>query len=295
MALTLWHPPIFEVAPAPPPNRSLLAARRRLSRLRPQPALHLAELSSQLERFSFFVLDDFAGRDQAELVSSEVGARALCRVPSGERRGRVHAGQHVSSLRSDVSTWVPVDRAGSTSSSSPALDRLVNRTDALVAALRSEANCAPLAHVTRRSADAQVACYPANGSQYIRHMDNVCTYGAGARCNGRRLTLVYYLNDLKAGAASATTSAADFVRGALRLFNQGPPTSAPLIDIEPSIDRLVGFLSDDRVPHAVLPTMQDRAAVTLWYFDERELKHVKDDGTSPSLHTLTPRADDDTC
>jgi len=135
MALTLWHPPIFEVAPAPPPNRSLLAARRRLSRLRPQPALHLAELSSQLERFSFFVLDDFAGRDQAELVSSEVGARALCRVPSGERRGRVHAGQHVSSLRSDVSTWVPVDRAGSTSSSSPALDRLVNRTDALVAEL----------------------------------------------------------------------------------------------------------------------------------------------------------------
>ena len=40
-------------------------------------------------------------------------------------------------------------------------------------------------------------------------------------------------------------------------------------DVEPLGGRLL-FYSDMRVPHEVLPSYQDRYAVTVWFFDTKE-------------------------
>ena len=34
-----------------------------------------------------------------------------------------------------------------------------------------------------------------NGARYIKHTDNNCKFGDGDTCNGRRLTVLAYLND----------------------------------------------------------------------------------------------------
>ena len=235
-------------------------------------------------------------------MRSDVSSRALC--TSGSNAGQVGTGRVVTALRSDVSAWIRVGGASSasrasrasasstsagarsSSESTRALAWLVNRTDLLVAGLRDHALCEALTNVTWRSADAQLACYSANGTRYVRHMDNVCSAnGVGKQCNGRRLTLVYYLNE----------RSADPSHGALRLFLPGPPSSSPLMDLEPLLDRLVVFFSDERVPHAVLPTgpAQERSAVTLWYFDHAELERASaqrtdsDEGKPPSMPSLS--------
>ena len=108
-----------------------------------------------------------------------------------------------------------------------------------------------------------LAVYPEGGSRYVRHYDNTCTAGVGSRCNGRRLTAVYYLGEEElagdgaedapgdgAGAAS-DSSQAQFTPGALRIFHAGPPTSAPRVDVPATRDRVALFWSDERVPHAV--------------------------------------------
>eukprot|EP00966_Prymnesium_polylepis_P076424 1771483-Prymnesium_polylepis.1 len=76
-------------------------------------------------------------------------------------------------------------------------------TDALVLRLRAhrtsfgveEPGAAGLTNVTWRSRALQVACYPGNSTRYVRHTDNACSGGVGKRCNGRRLTVVGYLNE----------------------------------------------------------------------------------------------------
>lgn len=126
-----------------------------------------------------------------------------------------------------------------------------------------------------------LSLYARGGHKYVRHNDNICEGGEGKQCNGRRLTLVYYMSD-SLGDADAPLSApspppAPFAAGALRLFHRGPPDSEARVDIEPRVDRLVLFWSDLRVPHAVLPTDEehDRYAATLWYFDAEELARAK--------------------
>lgn len=228
------------------------------------------EVGRQLDEHSFAFIDGFLGHELALEVRSIVDARSLCNET--DRGGQVKHGR-VSALRSDVSSWQQVDASGSS-----ALDRLVNQTDKLVSALRDTTAAADLSAVRWRSADAMLACYAPHGSRYVRHLDNVCSRGQGKRCNGRRLTMVYYLND----------PAADAVHGALRLFRQGPPTSEPLVDVEPLLDRLVVFHSDERVPHAVLPTgPNERRAVTMWYFDAAELaRGDESDGAQPRLSAV---------
>ena len=55
--------------------------------------------------------------------------------------------------------------------------------------------------------------------------------------------------------------------GELRLF-VGPAASegcCGFVDVQPLESRLVLFWSDDRAPHAVLPTHRERFAVSCWY------------------------------
>ncbi|EOD24102.1 hypothetical protein EMIHUDRAFT_207210 [Emiliania huxleyi CCMP1516] len=167
MALAVYYPPPLDVGPPPPPSRRLTSARRRLARLRSSPAREALEVARQLEANGFAVLDGFLGAAAMGAVRDELEGRGLC-DSGGAASGQVRSGR-VSALRSDVSRWQRVDGSGGRVGLLRPLDLLANRTDGLVAALRDHAGSAPLA-------------------------DNVCSGGAGARCNGRRATAVYYLN-----------------------------------------------------------------------------------------------------
>ena len=94
----------------------------------------------------------------------------------------------------------------------------------------------------------QVACYPAGGARYVRHLDTRaedCRLGR----KRRRITILYYLNHHVDG-------------GSLRLFF-GEKRST---DITPSFNKLVAFRSES-VPHEVLPCMSHRYAVTVGFRD----------------------------
>mmetsp|Transcript_20142 Transcript_20142/g.67659 ORF Transcript_20142/g.67659 Transcript_20142/m.67659 type:complete len:179 (+) Transcript_20142:138-674(+) len=115
-----------------------------------------------------------------------------------------------------------------------------------------------------------VTCYPGGGARYVRHCDNACDAGEGARCNGRRLTAILYLN----GHWRTDHG------GQLRIYAPGDAEgSEPVAEIAPVLDRLVLFLADRRCPHEVLPACADRYAVTAWFHDRDELQRAREGGT----------------
>ena len=86
---------------------------------------------------------------------------------------------------------------------------------------------------------AMIACYPGNGTRYVKHVDNPIR-------DGRCITSIYYCNDdWRLGRDGGT----------LRLY---PETSLHPVDIDPQADRLVFFWSDHRNPHEVLPAYRHR-------------------------------------
>lgn len=104
---------------------------------------------------------------------------------------------------------------------------------------------------------AMVACYPGNGTGYVRHVDN-------PNRDGRCITCIYYLNKnwdvTKHG-------------GMLQIFPEGKNIVA---NIEPLFDRLLIFWSDRRNPHEVKPAFATRYAITVWYFDAKERAEAKE-------------------
>ncbi|KAJ8403699.1 hypothetical protein AAFF_G00345670 [Aldrovandia affinis] len=104
---------------------------------------------------------------------------------------------------------------------------------------------------------AMVACYPGNGTSYVRHVDN-------PNGDGRCITCIYYLNkdwDVKVHG------------GMLQIYPEGRNMVA---NIEPLFDRLLIFWSDRRNPHEVKPAYATRYAITVWYFDAKERAEAKE-------------------
>ena len=292
--LAVWRPPLFDVGPAPAPDRRIIAASRRLDRLRRTQPLWstaiLGEVARQLAELNFAVIDNFMSETAA---ASDVRHEAETALEGAvTAAGLLTGGRQASGLRSDVAIWKTVGTMPSRGDTLPrALDRLADSVDALVSTLRDtcipkgKADLAGSAAVTAAAraslelqnvhhrSHAMLATYPRNGSRYVRHLDNVCAEGFGTRCNGRRLTAVYYLNEAWASETDG---------GALRLFKPGLANSEPLVDLEPHLDRLTLFWADERVPHAVLPTgSRDRLAVTIWYFCDHELSITSAHGKEP--------------
>lgn len=180
----------------------------------------------------YFIRPTFLGEARARTARDEALARveAGSLKPAGIRRGADR--KQDTTVRGDLIAWVKPWPG-------TPLGELWEGFRALGEALSSGA------YLGLGRFDLQLACYPGGGAHYARHRD------AFPGQSNRRATAIWYAN---AGWEPAHG-------GVLRLYPEG---SAP-VDVEPSLDRLVVFLSE-RIEHEVLPAFAPRLALTAWYY-----------------------------
>ncbi|XP_070788666.1 egl nine homolog 1 [Pituophis catenifer annectens] len=199
-----------------------------------------------MNKHGICVVDDFLGKELGGQIEQEV--RAL------HHTGRFTDGQLVSQksdssrdIRGDKITWVEGKEPGCKT-----IGKLMNSMDDLIRHCNGKLGNYKINGRTK----AMVACYPGNGTGYVRHVDN-------PNGDGRCVTCIYYLNKDWDAKVSG---------GILRIFPEG---KAQFADIEPKFDRLLFFWSDRRNPHEVQPAFATRYAITVWYFDADERARAK--------------------
>ena len=227
-AVALVLPSPFDILPPPPPRARHLRNHRRLQRLSGQAGPWQAEVARQLGNEGFVALDSFLGVEGA----TRLRAAVVSALESAATAGGLSGGGAAWRLRGDRTLWAH---------SSVPLEQLLRNLDGLVA--QALGPRLPGASDLQWRSDAQFSVYPANGSRYVRHVDNTCSDGRGKLCNGRRLSAVYYLNARWAPADG----------GELRILRQREQEGEmPEIDISPEMDRLLLFWADSRTPHEAL-------------------------------------------
>uniref|UniRef100_A0A3B4ZN77 hypoxia-inducible factor-proline dioxygenase n=1 Tax=Stegastes partitus TaxID=144197 RepID=A0A3B4ZN77_9TELE len=200
-----------------------------------------------MNKHGICVVDNFVG--------AETGLGILENVKALHKTGKFTDGQLVSQksdstkdIRGDKITWIEGREAGCEK-----ILFLMSRMDDLIRHCNGKLGNYSINGRTK----AMVACYPGNGTGYVRHVDN-------PNGDGRCVTCIYYLNkDWNAKEHG----------GLLRIFPEG---KAQFADIEPKFDRLLLFWSDRRNPHEVQPAFATRYAITVWYFDADERARAKE-------------------
>ncbi|XP_044276399.1 egl nine homolog 1 isoform X2 [Varanus komodoensis] len=210
-----------------------------------------------MNKHGICVVDEFLGKELGGQIEQEV--RAL------HHTGRFTDGQLVSQksdssrdIRGDKITWVEGKEPGCKT-----IGKLMNSMDDLIRHCNGKLGNYKINGRTKLHFfvgafiwQAMVACYPGNGTGYVRHVDN-------PNGDGRCVTCIYYLNKDWDAKVSG---------GILRIFPEG---KAQFADIEPKFDRLLFFWSDRRNPHEVQPAFATRYAITVWYFDADERARAK--------------------
>jgi hypoxia-inducible factor (prolyl hydroxylase) len=243
-----------------------------------------AAIGRALDSQFYVVLDDFLHAAEAQTLARDVAAAhaagrlkpgALAGGRDGSNLTYTHAGvrgDHVGWFDGDEPWWprsvggsMPGAPASLASEPASALTVYLHRLNVLMRMLQENNVSAELRGVHNRS-NAMLACYPGGGTRYVRHCDNACLAGVGERCNGRRVTMILYLNE----------GWREQDGGQLRIF---PPSAAPdaahVAEIAPRSGRLLLFLSDYRVPHEVMPTNAARLAITTWFYDTPEFERAR--------------------
>ncbi|XP_036387245.1 egl nine homolog 1-like [Megalops cyprinoides] len=213
----------------------------------PPQKLALEYIVPCMNKHGICVVDNFLGEETGLCILEDV--RAL------HQTGKFTDGQLVSQksdsskdIRGDKITWIEGREPGCEK-----IAFLMSRMDDLVRHCNGKLGNYKINGRTK----AMVACYPGNGTGYVRHVDN-------PNGDGRCVTCIYYLNkdwDAKGHG------------GLLRIFPDG---KAQFADIEPKFDRLLFFWSDRRNPHEVQPAYATRYAITVWYFDADERARAKE-------------------
>ncbi|KAM9344523.1 egl nine homolog 1 [Symphorus nematophorus] len=200
-----------------------------------------------MNKHGICVVDNFLG--------AETGQGILDSVKALYETGKFTDGQLVSQksdstkdIRGDKITWIEGRETGC-----ERIRFLMSRMDDLIRHCNGKLGNYTINGRTK----AMVACYPGNGTGYVRHVDN-------PNGDGRCVTCIYYLN--KDWSAKQHG-------GLLRIFPEG---KAQFADIEPKFDRLLLFWSDRRNPHEVQPAFATRYAITVWYFDADERARAKE-------------------
>lgn len=209
--------------------------------------LALEQIVPRLLAKGYYYMDNFLGE--------EIGDRVLEQVRQLHKEGALKDGQLAGNvqgvskrhLRGDKITWITGTEEGC-----EAIGLVLSVVDRLVMLCGNRLGD----YYVKERSKAMVACYPGNGTGYVRHVDNPTE-------DGRCITCIYYLNKDWNSKING---------GILRIFPQG---SSCVADIEPLFDRLLFFWSDRRNPHEVQPSYATRYALTVWYFDAKERAAAK--------------------
>ncbi|XP_044292159.1 prolyl hydroxylase EGLN3 isoform X1 [Varanus komodoensis] len=225
----------------PPPKRAPFREHRRDAQ-----RLVLHYIVPCMNAYGLCIVDRFLGHRTAEKIFQEVLALHLSdKFQDGALASQKPGGSKA--IRGDKILWVEGSEPGCEN-----IGFLLKRMDKLIMYADGK-----LGHYKIRGRHkAMVACYPGNGTGYVRHVDN-------PNGDGRCITCIYYLNknwDSKLHG------------GILRIFPEGKSYVA---DVEPIFDRLLFFWSDRRNPHEVQPSYATRYAMTVWYFDAEERAEAK--------------------
>nr|DBA14102.1 TPA: hypothetical protein GDO54_005117 [Pyxicephalus adspersus] len=209
--------------------------------------LALEHIAPRLRSAGYCYLDKFLGE--------ELGNQVLAQVRRLHQEGALKDGQLAGNLRGvskkhlrgDKIAWIAGTEEGC-----EAIGLVLSIIDRLVVLCGNHLG----QYYVKERSKAMVACYPGNGTGYVRHVDNPTQ-------DGRCITCIYYLNknwDAKVHG------------GILRIFPDG---GSDVADVEPLFDRLLCFWSDRRNPHEVQPSYATRYALTVWYFDAKERAAAK--------------------
>lgn len=202
-------------------------------------------LVEDLNSYGICVIDKFMGEQSGKAILDEVRNLYMA--------GHFRDGQLVnncgasSAIRGDHIAWVDGSEANCQN-----IGKLIQTLDAIIMRCNKIRDNGVLNNyrITTRT-KAMIACYPGNGTHYVKHVDN-------PNKDGRCITSIYYLNkDWDVNSQG----------GLLRMFPDGLDSVA---NIAPLFDRIIFFWSDRRNPHEVQPAFAVRFAITVWYFDEDE-------------------------
>uniref|UniRef100_A0A8D1RJ68 hypoxia-inducible factor-proline dioxygenase n=5 Tax=Sus scrofa TaxID=9823 RepID=A0A8D1RJ68_PIG len=200
-----------------------------------------------LHEVGFCYLDNFLGEVVGDCVLERVKQLHCTGALRDGQLAGPRAGVSKRHLRGDQITWIGGNEEGC-----EAISFLLSLLDRLVLYCGSRLG----KYYVKERSKAMVACYPGNGTGYVRHVDN-------PNGDGRCITCIYYLNK---------NWDAKLHGGILRIFPEGKSFIA---DVEPIFDRLLFFWSDRRNPHEVQPSYATRYAMTVWYFDAEERAEAK--------------------
>ena len=239
---------------------------------------HLIE---HMNHFGICVIDNFLGSMKGELILKEVfdlyssGQHTKGRLVSNKfsNNSTSNGNSAASAVSADTKTTSPSQRNATATQQRDSTGTI--RSDRVIWIDGCEEGCAEINNliqtlcsvitnssrlslytnngldkiVINKRTKAHVACYPGNGTRYIKHVDN-------PNGDGRVITAIYYLNKNWNTERDG---------GLLRMFPAGMDEVA---NIEPLFDRVLFFWSDRRNPHEVLPAYRDRFAITVWYIGE---------------------------
>ncbi|XP_072031412.1 egl nine homolog 1-like [Amphiura filiformis] len=219
-----------------------------------------------MRKFGICVIDRVLGEDRAECILQE--------VLTLHQEGRFSDGQLVkNSANTTQKGTIRGDKIMWTDGVQPHCKNiryLISQMDTIIQMTNGKLENVTISSRTK----AMVACYPGNGTAYVKHVDN-------PNRDGRCITCIYYLN-------KGWNSKRD--GGLLRIYPKGQDNVA---NVEPLFDRILFFWSDRRNPHEVFPAYKTRYAITVWYFNPTERAEAKrsrvnkltSTGTSPALPT----------
>jgi len=209
-------------------------------------------LIEHLNKFGACVIDDFLGEAKGVDILDEVlHLRKLHMFQEGQLAAAKGAEK---SIRSDKITWTD-----GVTPSCPNLKYLIDTLDSIVLSANKTPNNGVLSnyHISGRT-KAMVACYPGEGTHYVKHVDN-------PNKDGRCITAIYYLNKNWKPETDG---------GALKIYSAC--VEGVVAQVDPFFDRIIFFWSDRRNPHEVLPAFRERYAITVWYMDETEKKDFEE-------------------
>ena len=236
----------------------------------PKPPFDARAVASFLCTRGFVVIDGFLGSTSAA-AAVRTGIAQL--DDNGMMRlGKIQHGTNqdtANSSRSDrIAFLPPVDRPATTTTKVPkgaahgsdtlapeecsaALHAYIKVADGLRTQLSAQDNLVERVGGVLDGCNIMCAVYPGGGARYVKHRDAL-PYKAG-----RKLTVIYYLND-QWGARP---------RGELRIWPSDEADEEP-VTIELVADRLLIFISS--LEHEVLPAWCPRYALTTWMFNKRD-------------------------